>query len=221
MFSVVIPWRTDSGHRQQVFDWVLERWCMIYGEEHVEIAYGDSGDSVFSRSRSRNELFKRTSGDVVVFADADTVPIRAFVDKAVEIASEGNWCIAYGRKGYFNLTEDATNRYLALSPMTEISIPKEGEYEHQLLSWAGMFAVRRENFVGYDERFVGWGHEDVAFRLAMDNLVGKHDRVEDGYAVHLWHPRQEATFDTEVELKNRELFEKEYRKKYAWKDERV
>lgn len=222
-FDVVIPWRSDDGPRQKIFDWVLERWVMAYGDDTVMIAYGDSGGYPFSRSRTRNELADRTKNDVIVFADADTPPIRAFVDEAVEkaYASHG-WCIAYDEGEYYNLDADVTARYLDLSPMTDIVKPST--YEHKLTSWAGMIAVHRDAFQktgGYDERFVGWGHEDVAFRLALDNDVAPHERVNGGYVVHLWHPRQEATFDTEVELANRELFNREYKDKYSWRDERV
>ena len=43
---------------------------------------------------------------------------------------------------------------------------------------------------GFDERFVGWGQEDVAFIQAARLLVGPIERV-DGFVWHLWHPKSD------------------------------
>lgn len=42
---------------------------------------------------------------------------------------------------------------------------------------------------GMDERFQGWGHEDAAFRLAADTLLGPTVR-HPGAIHHLWHARE-------------------------------
>jgi len=221
-FTVVIPWRTDGGSRQRIHDWVFERWSLVYPTTAIIVA--DSGDETFSRGASRNVGVEQSSTSVVVLADSDTVPIKAFVDAAVATAERGTMCFAYDKKRYYNLAEGPTERYLNLSPMTEVTKPLPGEYEHELTSWAGMIAVPRANFDqigGYDERFVGWGHEDLAFQIKMDAECGPHERVNGGYVVHLWHPRGDATFDTTHELQNRALFKQEYQQKYGWRDPRV
>jgi predicted glycosyltransferase involved in capsule biosynthesis len=40
---------------------------------------------------------------------------------------------------------------------------------------------------GFDERFEGWGWEDVAFRLACETLLGPMVVLR-GVLWHLWHP---------------------------------
>jgi hypothetical protein len=40
----------------------------------------------------------------------------------------------------------------------------------------------------FDERFVGWGGEDVAILRAIDTLYGKHKTI-DGPIYHLSHPK--------------------------------
>jgi hypothetical protein len=42
---------------------------------------------------------------------------------------------------------------------------------------------------GFDERFKGWGFEDMAFQSAICGLYG-YERIP-GDVVHLWHPRSE------------------------------
>lgn len=39
-----------------------------------------------------------------------------------------------------------------------------------------------------DERFRGWGHEDVAFTCAAKVLYGM-PAITKGFSYHLWHPR--------------------------------
>src|SRR5690606_6432787 len=119
-------------------------------------------------------------------------PLPAFVSGAIDLVKGGApWVIAYDVNLYYNLSMWATERYLRLSPAVQISIPKIGEYDHKITSWAGMLVMTREAFVevgGYDERFMGWGYEDNAFAEAADCILGKHRRVLNGYAVHLYHP---------------------------------
>lgn len=222
-FSVVVPWRSDDGIRAEIFEWITERWKILYPYE-IEFIVCDSGDEPFSRSKSRNQGAKNASTDVLVFADADTIPVRRFIDKSVESASLSRWCIAYDMGRYYNLNSVHTRELLRADPATLICEPVEGMWDHKITSWAGMFAVSQEDFWrigGYDERFIGWGHEDVALRLALDNEVCKHDRVVDGFAIHLDHPRANATFNTEIELANRRIFRRDYQRKYRWRDERV
>jgi hypothetical protein len=42
-----------------------------------------------------------------------------------------------------------------------------------------------------DERFWGWGGEDISFMRAVDTLYGKHKTI-DGPAFHLYHPNIKA-----------------------------
>lgn len=220
-FDVIIPYRPVTEDRERIWEWIHERWTRSFPEANIIVC--DSGDEVFSRSRSRNQGAMLAETDVFVCADADTVPMRAFLLGAVEVAEQDAWCIGYGPFDYYNLNAEETERYLSLSPMCEVRRPQINEYDFKLKSWAGMIAVPRSAFEqigGYDERFVGWGHEDVAFRLKLDNEFGNHARIADGYTVHFHHTREEAQFDTAVEKANRELFEREYRRKYRWRDER-
>jgi hypothetical protein len=122
------------------------------------------------------------------------------------------WVIPYGEKSYYNLNSEASDIILDCPVSILLTRPEEGDYDHELTSWAGLLVMTREAFDnagGYDERFVGWGWEDNAFQLTMDRKNGKHVRIDD-FAVHLWHERSDGDFGTELELANRKLFEKEY-----------
>jgi hypothetical protein len=58
-------------------------------------------------------------------------------------------------------------------------------------TFSGVLAIRRDLFDavgGFDERFVGWGGEDIAFMCACGAIGGGNRRVR-GEHWHLWHPR--------------------------------
>lgn len=214
-FSVIIPWRTDNGPRQRLLDWNLRHWESLFNDEDMEIILCDSGDEIFSRSKSRNRGADEATREILVFADADTViPTCWGLRNSIELARNVSmaWSIAYDQERYYNLTEEYTEEILAMDPEVELPEPVKGQYEHKLTSWAGMLVVTAGKFRyagGYDEDFVGWGWEDNAFQITMDRVLGPHSRA-DGFVVHLWHPRDDATFDTPQELANREIFRRKY-----------
>jgi len=202
-FSIIVPWRTDKGFRQTVWDWNKERWTTLFPE--AEIIEGDSGHVIFSRGASRNRAAERASEDLLVIVDADT----AINSSAVEIAlsnvkDHGGWVIPYGSDRYYNLTAETTAELLRHDPAEPLEEPRV--WEHKLTSWCGVLVMARHAFdqAGrYDERFIGWGYEDNAFRAAMD-VRHPHTR-EDSFAVHLWHPESER-FDQPYIDHNRRLF---------------
>lgn len=213
MFSLIVPWRTDHGHREELWNWNKERWRELYDCEIIE---ADSGDEVFSRAKSRNMAAAQAKYDELVIADADTI---AHEDTMLDIIvgsgiTHNNWFIPYGKERYYNLNKETTEELLKMNPSSVLREPKEGEWDHKITSWAGILIFPRDKFLqfgGYDERFVGWGWEDNAFQIKMDRKFRKHERWN-GYVMHMWHERGEADFDTPHELANRKLFNREYRR---------
>lgn len=217
--DVLIPFRGDDGERTRILAWVQERWEWAYPSFNVRLA--DSGDEPFSRGNSRNMLVEGSSADVIVLADADTIPIGAgLVESIMGCHQNGDWYVAYPENAYYNLTKAFTEELLS-DGCDRVVVPHVGTWDHRLTSWAGLLVMRRKDFIPYDDRFVGWGHEDVAFRLKMDNEFRAHKRPHRGAAAHLFHERGDADFDTAHEKRNRALFDREYRRKYRWKDERL
>lgn len=191
-----------------------------------EICVGSCEGEDFNRSRARNEAFEKSSADTLIIADADTVPDQ--VQLTIAIAKVRNqevpWAIPY--KWYYNLSEGYSERIKASTTLQKPD-PETSDfaYEHKVVSWAGVNIVPREAYEkvgGYDERFVGWGFEDNAFRLKMDNEWGEHCRSEQGNAYHLWHPIAKGDeFTQENTAKNRALYVREYERKYKHRDERL
>lgn len=216
--SVLIPFRSDDGWRDALLNWTIRWWQVNFPA--VEIVVADTDHELFNRGAARNEAARHATGDVLVIADADTIPQADAVRASVELVASGEapWVIPYdgapdGR--YYNLSESATRRRLrfAPDPATPIGEPWDpDDIEFKLVSWAGCLIVPAEGFWkagGYPELEL-WGYEDDCARTAFDVMVGPHVRVP-GFAVHLWHECSNSDrFDNPGIAGNRAVYD-EYR----------
>ncbi len=220
MISFIIPWRSGDSFREESFHYVLKFLDLHFPES--QIAIGEDSSTIFNRSKARNNAFKECNNDIICILDADTiVPSESIHQAYIDLKSENTWVIPY--QDYFNLTQEFSLDIVKSFEPDKFPAESDFIYDFKILSWAGALFLTKEMYEkvgGYDERFEGWGWEDVAFRIKLDNMIGKHTRCG-SYAAHLWHPRDDSDFGTEFELKNRKLFDKEYRRKYGWRDERI
>lgn len=212
MTDVVIAWnpRTTDPWRCRSKEFVLSMW-ESYG---YNVIWGLDDSEPFNIAKAKNNGVRQASSPKIVIADADVVIRKEQIEEA--LAKEG-WFIPY--EVYLNLTQSHTDEFL--NGTRELD---DCEWDHRILSWAGMIVVDRQAYWdvgGHDERFSGWGLEDVALRLSLDNLYVQHERVP-GNIYHLWHPTSEArTFGSEEYALNEALFRREYQNRYNWKDERL
>jgi glycosyltransferase involved in cell wall biosynthesis len=187
--SVLIPYRPDGGPRDEIFAWLLARYERLLPE--AEICIGENDDEPFSRSKARNDAYRKATRDVFLVADADTMFHRDQIEAGVTLVKEsGVWVLPY--LWYYNLAQEFTEQVLKSQPDVTIAEPDHpSQWEHRLESWAGLLLMPRkayEEVGGYDERFVGWGYEDNSFQLAVDTIWGPFQRLACGYCLHLWHP---------------------------------
>lgn len=216
--TILIPfWIGSDPRRSQLASFLFNRLNCYWGEEEVRFIVGGPDTS---RSATINWLVDQAQTDYVLVLDADTIPEKFAVEQGVALLEAGTpWVIPYDEHKYYNLTEESSDRILKGNPCAPIS---GYTYEHRLTSWSGGIMFRTDDFKragGFDERFRGWGHEDVAFMIKFNHEVGPYARVP-AKIFHLWHEKGKDTFGSEDELRNRALFEKEYKKKYGWRDPR-
>lgn len=200
---LLVPWRTDDGVREKVWAACRRRWETLFPE--WPIYEGASPDGPFNRSAAINDAAKQAGEwDVALVIDADVMLPAKNVREAVRRAAKTGQ-VTWPHRRWRGMSEEATTALLKAKPETAEGMLGPGGIERSdftkadidllvekttRLSWSCAIAICRDawdRIGGYDERFVGWGHEDGAFSSAVMGLVG-HDRIE-GDVLNWWHPR--------------------------------
>jgi hypothetical protein len=179
--AVCIPW-FDSGdpHRRAAFEAV--RSFMAGSEWPLHVS-----TYATERATARNEAAYAALAaghDLLLLNDADTLCLGEHLEQAVaEAARAPGLVFAYDL--YCRLTREATETLVA-DPMGEWPLVFERQYYGP--PSIGCVALSAETFLqtgGLDERFRGWGYEDLAFVDACQEVAPA--RRIPGPAFHLWH----------------------------------
>lgn len=154
---VVIPWRSSGVDRLRNLRLVLDHLSSVLPEYPVLLSDDPSFEG-FSRAGARNAgvmTASRIGARAVVVCDADTLveasPVRAAVDSCSD--------------GVLHL------------PFTECHLLNSSGVTSEVVGEAtgGVLVLEVESWFaagGQDTRFVGWGFEDIAFRVSADTLLG-------------------------------------------------
>lgn len=202
---VLIPFKTDNGRRQQLYDFCKNVVWEGYG---YEVIRGDDSSDPFIKSRAINAGLKQvfdSGSDVFIFADADSWASKEALDEAIALCRKtGRMVIPFTTLREYS--KEVSDKALETQTMPDPHAP----YELIRREWYGVessvlvipTALIRE-YGGWDERFYGWGGDDNAFAKKMavighsvDPSLGKyciHKQGEcqlriqaEGY--HIWHP---------------------------------
>jgi hypothetical protein len=192
VFSVLVPYRPDGGHRDLSWAWIERRWHAAFNPSECELLIGgdDGGESPaqFNHPLAINRLAAQAAGDVFIIADADTAFDPWWIRQAVFQVREGApWVLPVE---YRKLTEEATAYAITLNPVARLD-RLDTEWIGNCEAMSGQVVVPRTGFDrvrGYDERFRWWGADDRCFAWAMDTLWGEVVRLP-GACYHLWHPQ--------------------------------
>lgn len=161
--EVCIPWR-PTADRLPAFNRCITFWR----DNGFSIHLGDSDGVTFSKSQALNRAVKKTDADIVILADADTLPdnINQVTD-AIHCIDAADAHMVFPFTWYHYVDADHVETE-DLSTITDYST-----VEH---STGGIVVIRRSTYWaagGFDERFVGWGHEDCSFAYAVTTMFGE------------------------------------------------
>jgi Glycosyl transferase family 2 len=201
--SLLVPFRSDGSVRLATWQWLRRYW------EHelpgAQICVGTNFAVPFCKTSAVNQAAAQASGDVFVILDADCYMPGAVIEQcAMRIRAARDdgkklWFIPYRR--FYRLTRQASERLLASNPVNPLQFPDPPPPDDIIpesaksISHGHWFAaliqiMPCEAFLaagGMDERFSGWGGEDIAFMRAVDTMYAKH-KTTGNETFHVWHP---------------------------------
>jgi len=191
---LLVPRRADSGPRDRLWEWCRERWERYFPD--VEVVEGHHDDGPFNRAAAINRAAAAAGAwDVGIVIDADVFLRVSQVRSAIERAHETGK-VTWAHRRWRGIREDLTTRLVAdrhdFGPEVDHDDMDVLVERTNPISWSCCIAIPRavfDDMGGFDERFIGWGFEDMAFQSLICGLYG-HERIE-GDVYHLWHPRSE------------------------------
>lgn len=196
---ILVPRRADNGRRDQLWNYTRPQWA-----ELADIYEGDHLEGPFNRSAGVNTAAKLAGDwDLAIVIDSDVLVDHHNVRTALELARRTQRMVFPFR------------HYRALNPQGSDLIMKgfKGNWNPYVRAVfrdnkSACFVIPRsvwDMVGGFDERFVGWGWEDVAFVYALAGLDKAYLRLS-GDLWHLWHHRSpENNQQAPLYLANRDL----------------
>jgi hypothetical protein len=195
--SIIIPIsNTMEAERKRNLDYLQKRCSILFPAAEIIVETDNSGNEDYCKGRAINNAAKRASREVLLIADADVVFTQEQILNSLPFLNDYAWVLPYTYLYKINQTMSnivvkypIDDNLPSLSTEAFLTIltrqnPRNGAL--QLLTKESFNAVG-----GYDERFVGWGDEDVAFCCALQSIVGKGYCYNDKI-YHLWHPQQSS-----------------------------
>lgn len=193
--SLLVPFRANGPRDTRVknWAWIQKKWEKILPE--AELCVGtDDGGHPFSKSVAVNDAYHKSSGDMLVIADADSWVEREQVLTGIERAERREHLVVPWFTAY-RLTQADSLSIMDEEPSGENPVTKTMKENSagtgpSPASGAMVIIIQRVSFErvgGWDPRFRGWGSEDVSFANACWTLLGRNEyTIGEAYALH--HP---------------------------------
>lgn len=192
---ILVPRRNDYGHRDRLWAWCRDRWQRYFPDLPIYEGHHDEGP--FSRAAGINRAAKLADldgrWDIALVIDSDVFLKVSQVRTAIATASETGrvtWAHRRWREFHQDWTMRTLDKGLDFGAELDARDMDVLVARTNPLSWSCCIAIPRaiwDGIGGFDERFRGWGFEDMAFQSLVVSLYG-HERIE-GDVLNLWHPR--------------------------------
>lgn len=176
MISVLIPFRGDNGWRDRLWGHCSKLWATL-GYEIVVAS--DDGIGPFKIAQAFNKAAELATGDIFVLYGADQLPDRDRIEWAAEQLTTNKWCALYSATAGYG--ETSTSAILQGWMPDSVPLGPAAPF------CTAIVAIRRDAWVRYDERFIGWGGEDTAWRMVVETLYGRSPEPS-GTLRCLYHP---------------------------------
>lgn len=210
--SILIPFSSTDPIRKRNFEWLVRYW--LHELPYAEILIGTSSSPIFCKGEALNNAASRSHGKVLAILDADAYlrgsVLMGCVNNILE-AQQNNtnlWYVPY--RNLYRLSPKTTFDIVASDPKAPLRLPTPPDpsmllnnggtiqYGHKYGAMLMIFPRTAYNIIGgFDERFKGWGGEDIALVKALDTLFS-HYKTTSNDILHLWHPFYGSDYKTRV-----------------------
>lgn len=194
---ILVPRRSDGGWRDVLWRYCRESWQTRFPEWRIVEGEHSADEGPFNRSLAVNRAAVAAGDwDVAVIIDSDIVADSRGVTTAVRVAG-ATGVLAVSHDERVMLTKRFTQAVIR-GPVKQAWDSPESYDRVWTGSWETCSCctvvprVLWDAVGGFDEQFVGWGHEDWAFRLACETHAGAPMVRVATKLYHLWHPVQET-----------------------------
>jgi len=184
---ILVGRRPDRGRRDEIWAWCRARWQeQAPSWEIFEGAH--KGPGPFSLAAATNDAARRAGpwdGALIVGGEHFAHHFGQ-IHEAIGRA-HGKRKLVFAHDHLTLLSEEESDRIMAGGEI------ESAETRHPN-TFSGVLVVTREIWEtvhGFDERFQGWGWEDLAFWSSCCAMFGGFERVR-GDIYHLWHPTDRA-----------------------------
>ena len=187
MISILLPWRSDDPYRVAAWNYNRTRWEALGVQ--LCVADDDRTEGPFSLARAVNKARRQASGEHLAIFGADHIPPGP--DRLAWIAGrleQHPWTAVHALTRIFSPAW--TGR------IVRGQTPSAAMSAHVIYACEGIIALRADvwdDVGGFDERFEGWGAEDVAFKVMLRSLYPDGCEGGEGEAWALWHPDRHGT----------------------------
>ena len=177
--SILVPWRPGDPDRERAWDYIRGYWEGIQSDliMDIEIVEGnDTGQGPFNCAMAINDAFKKSTGRAVAIYGADCLPDVDSLECTWQALNDGlPWVPMYNRVDYYS--KEGTKRILEGEYPCNVETDPRMSVPFQTAFLAmGRAVYKRAG--GHDERFVGWGAEDSAFRRCLYLLFGDQESLD-------------------------------------------
>lgn len=190
---------------------------------NMKIKFIQQKDLGFRLSRARNNAAREAAGNILIFIDSDVIIPPKFLENFYKKSKKN--IINLSRS--IRLEEEASKR-ITLEDIRSNDLRKyytfkliwkniERFFRDKIYSCfkkkksaekfrAMAFSIYREDYIkinGFDERFIGWGSEDVEFgvRCFFCDIKIKNSHLNN-FQLHQWHDEYSKGNEKEEEYKN-------------------
>lgn len=181
--AIVVPWRPGDPQREKAWAWCREWWEQF---EWPIFEVTHPPPAPFNRAWCINEGARRAwPWDVLIAIDADV-----FEEDPEQVRDGVRRALDHGRLTIPHTSGHDLNNHGTSLLLRGAEGWQKALAKRRAVCTSRVWIMRCDLFAavgGFDERFRGWGFEDVAAFHSMRNLRGVDQPTEGGIAYHLWH----------------------------------